>query len=399
MRLVSALLIGLLSAGSNQAWWIQDYGFDLIPQDGTGIVVAVIDTGIDVTHPDLAGTVIDGVDFSGVGNPSGTAPVGQSAFHGTMVASLIAGQGAKTGGVQGVAPGAKLLSISVGLGVSGADTDAQIAKGVIWAVDQGADVINLSLSRNSRTWPSSWDKAFVYAAEKNVVVVAASGNRSDGSNRPSAPATMPGVISVGGVDSNGVVSEAASSEGLGIVIVAPAEDLLGSFPGGEIRKWNGSSAAAPIVSGLVALMLQQDPNATSNDIALRLTSSAKDLGDPGFDALYGFGLVDPLAAVSAKTKAEASPLGSLSEWVRLYRAQQSDSGDSQDSLVLPSEPAPIAINQPSVSATSFLNQATELARIQKTGLNPLLYWLLIPLAPLLWIALRKRRKSASRALD
>ena len=399
MRLVATLLVGLLAANSSPAWWLDDYGFNSITEDGTGVVIAVIDTGIDVTHPDLAGTVIDGVDFSGVGNPSGTAPVGESAFHGSMVASLIAGQGRVTGGVQGVAPGAKLLSVSIGLGVKGADTDAQIAKGVIWAVDHGAQVINLSLSRNSRTWPKSWDDAFVYAADHDVIVVAASGNRSDGSNRPSAPATMPGVISVGGVDANRLASETASTEGLGIVVVAPAEGLLGSYPGGEIRGWSGSSAAAPIVSGLIALMLEKDPDASASDITLRLVSSASDLGDPGFDALYGYGLIDPAAAISATSTAAVSPLGSLSEWVRLYRASQKDSGDSQDSLVLPAEPEPQALVSPTVSAPTSLNQATELTRFQQTPLNPLLYWLLAPLAPLLWIALRRRRKRASKAHD
>jgi subtilisin family serine protease len=399
VRLVVALLAGIALASSTSAWWLEDYGFDAISEDGKGVVIAVIDTGIDTSHPDLAGKVIDGVDFSGVGNPSGTAPVGESYFHGTMVASLIVGQGLITGGVQGVSPGAQLLSISIGLGVSGADTDAQIAKGVRWAVDHGADIINLSLSRNSRTWPKSWDDAFVYAFENDVVVVAASGNRSDGSNRPSAPATMPGVISVGGVDSSGVASESASSEGLGIVLTAPAEALLGSFPGGEVRSWSGSSAAAPIVSGLVALMMEKDPEATASDIALRLTSTTTDLGEPGFDGLYGYGLVNPVAAMASTGTTNLNPLGSLSEWVRLYRPSQAESLDGQNSLILPEEPAPLDAENPSPRPTSFLNTSTGLSQVQQLASNPLLYWLLSPLAPLLWIALRRRRKRASRAND
>ena len=399
MRLVATLLAGLLGAilPASDQWWLAEYGFSEIPLNGTGVVVAVIDTGIDTKHPDLAGTVLEGVDFSQVGNPSGTAPVGVSSFHGTMVASLIAGQGEVSGGVIGVAPGAKLLSVSIGLGVEGADTDTQIAKGVIWAVDHGADVINLSLSRNSAVWPKSWDEAFIYAFEHGVVVVAASGNRSDGSNRPSAPATMPEVISVGGVDRSGVASNTASTQGMGLVLTAPAEDLYGSYPGGDIRHWNGSSAAAPLVSGLVALMLQNDPEASPADIALRLTSTAIDAGEPGFDALYGFGIIDPVAAVSSTGKASQNPLGSLSTWVSLYRSQEAE--EPAQSLILPEEPEKISSPSAGSSSTEESKSTPETQTDQQPELNPLLYWLLLPLAPLLWIALRRRRKGESKAHD
>ena len=399
MRLVAVVLASILTATlpASSQWWLAEYGFDQIQYDGTGVTVAVIDTGIDVKHPDLIGTVIDGVDFSQVGNPSGTAPVGSSSFHGTMVASLIAGQGKTSGGVIGVAPGAKLLSISIGLGVEGADTDAQIAKGVIWAVDHGADVINLSLSRNSAVWPKSWDEAFSYAFENDVVVVAASGNRTDGSARPSAPATMPQVIAVGGVDKSGLASDTASTQGIGLVLVAPAEELYGSYPGGEIRSWGGSSAAAPLVSGLVALMLQKDPAATSNDIALRLTSTVRDAGDPGFDAEYGFGIIDPGSALMATGKAAQSPLGSLASWVELYRESQTE--EKSEALILPQEPAPIAQSGVQEPISQAPNLPAVLETPQQWFLNPLLYWLLSPLAPLLWIALRKRRKGESMAND
>ena len=118
MRLAT-LILGLLLAPATfaQNWWIESYGFDQTKLDGSGVTIAVIDTGIDSSHPDLQGTVVDGVDFSSVGVPNGTSGVGSSAFHGTMVASLIAGQGSAESGVIGVAPKAKLLAISIGLGV------------------------------------------------------------------------------------------------------------------------------------------------------------------------------------------------------------------------------------------------------------------------------------------
>ena len=196
MRLIALALTSLLltsSATPEEHWWLQNLGFTETNLDGSGVRVAVIDTGVDDDHPDLAGMVIGGADFSGIGTPDGTQPVGPGGFHGTMVSSLIAGQGMISGGVIGVAPGVELLAVSVGLGVDGADTDAQVAQAIIWSVDNGASVINLSLSRNSERWPASWDEAFLYAFAKDVVIVAASGNR-EAQGYATAPATIPPLI-------------------------------------------------------------------------------------------------------------------------------------------------------------------------------------------------------------
>ncbi len=395
MRVALAVL-GLLLTPATLAdnWWIEGYGFDQTKLDGTGVTIAVIDTGIDSSHPDLAGTVIDGVDFSSVGVPKGTSGVGSSAFHGTMVASLIAGQGSGESGVIGVAPGAKLLSISIGLGVPGSDTDAQIAQAVKWAVDNEADIINLSLTRNSQTWPKSWDEAFSYAFDNDVIVVAAAGNRTDKSSRPSAPATIPGVVSVGGVTKAKEPAE-ASTAGLGVAISAPAEDLLGSYPGEGYRVWDGSSAAAPIVSGLLALMSQADPNATANDLIERLISSATDLGEPGFDANYGHGLIDPAAAIKSKAVSVENPLGSLANWIQQYR---SSAQEEQSELVLPIEPDPVPVGEQTQLVQGGENLEPVSQSDSEPWLNPLLYWLLAPLAPLLWIVLRRKRKGQARAL-
>ncbi len=395
MRVALAVL-GLLLTPATLAdnWWIEGYGFDQTKLDGSGVTIAVIDTGIDSSHPDLVGTVIDGVDFSSVGVPKGTSGVGSSAFHGTMVASLIAGQGSDESGVIGIAPGAKLLSISIGLGVPGSDTDAQIAQAVRWAVDNDADIINLSLTRNSQTWPKSWDEAFSYAFENDVIVVAAAGNRTDKSSRPSAPATIPGVVSVGGVTKEKEPAE-ASTAGLGVAISAPAEDLLGSYPGEGYRVWDGSSAAAPIVSGLLALMSQADPNASANDLIERLIVSATDLGEPGFDANYGHGLINPAAAIKSKAVSEENPLGSLANWIQQYR---SSAQEEQSDLVVPSEPDPVPVGEQTQLVQGGENLKPVSQSDSEPWLNPLLYWLLAPLAPLLWIVLRRKRKGQARAL-
>ena len=390
---IALLVLGLLLAPATIAdnWWIQSYGFDQTQLDGAGVTIAVIDTGIDSSHPDLLGTVIDGVDFSTVGVPNGTSGVGSSAFHGTMVASLIAGQGSTGSGVIGLAPKAKLLAISIGLGVPGSNTDEQIAQAVRWAVDHDADIINLSLTRNSQTWPRSWDDAFSYAFENDVLVVAAAGNRTDQSSRPSAPATIPGVVSVGGVTKNQEPAE-ASTAGLGVAISAPAEDLLGAYPGEGYRLWDGSSAAAPLVSGLLALMKQADPKASANDLIKRLLTSATDLGLPGYDANYGHGVINPVAAFASNATAEENPLGSLQNWITQYR---SEADEDRSELVAPSEPEPIAVVESTASEeiTEPVGQS-----ISEPWLNPILYWLLAPLAPLLWIVLRRKRTGNSGAL-
>ncbi|CAB4543262.1 MAG: S8 family serine peptidase [Actinobacteria bacterium] len=376
-----ALLINLISPESQ--WWLEQYDLGNPSLDGEGVIVAVIDTGIDTSHPDLVGTVIGGADFSGVGTPNGTSPVGPSGFHGTMVASLIAGQGKVTGGVIGVAPAAQLLSVSIGLGVEGADTDRQVAQAVRWSVDNGADVINLSISRNSLTWPASWDSAFLYAMENDVVIVAASGNESENLKSATAPATIPGVVAVTAINRENQTVIGAGSSGIGIALAAPGVDLYGSYPGDEIRSWSGSSAAAPLVTGLVALLRQKDPMASANDIIQRLLASSIDAGAPGFDAEFGFGIVSPAGALSSQASATNNPLGSLGDWIRLYRPQALE---DEAELLIPPSVGPEELDiQP--------NQAFLTAELWS---NPLLYVLLVPLALLLWFSYRKRSGRAGK---
>jgi subtilisin family serine protease len=387
LALITALLLGLTSP--QEHWWLERYQAQLLPASGQGVTVAVIDTGVDDSHPDLVGAVVSGRDFSGVGAPDGSAPVGPFGYHGTMVASLIVGQGSEAVGVIGLAPGAKVMPLSIGLGVAGADTDQQIADAVVWAADNGADVINLSLTRNSKTWPKSWDSAFSYALSKDVVIVAAAGNRSTGAKNPSAPGTMPGILAVGGIGASGEVATLASVGGIAVDLVAPAEQMLGAFPGSQLRVWEGSSAAAPLVSALAALIRSSDPEATANDVLARILNTAVDLGPRGFDADFGFGEIDPAAALASTLSAEVNPLGNLETWIRLYRPSQRE---QQGEL---SEP-----EQPELTAEYQIVQANPL--IQPDGrsswwLNPLLYWVLSPLAPLLWLVLRRRRKKALAA--
>jgi subtilisin family serine protease len=309
-------------------YWLSDYNFyqawDV--SQGEGVLVSVIDSGIGYA-PDINAAVVGGADFSGIGSPDGRTPIGASPNHGTLVASLLAGRGTGgNSGVIGTAPAAQLLSASVALGVeTEIPSDDQIANAIKWSVDQGAKVINMSLTRNSLEWPRSWDEAFMYAFENDVVIVAAAGNRGAGTSEVGAPATIPGVLTVAGLDINGQASLDASSQGITIAVAAPSEELVGVAPGGQYMRWSGSSGAAPIVSGLVALVRATYPDLDAANVINRIIQTATPV-DTVPSPIYGYGKINAYAAVTAEVAAvEANPLGDLSEWIRLYRRSESTS--------------------------------------------------------------------------
>lgn len=307
----------------DREYWINDYGFQKAWKitKGAGVRVAIIDTGIDATHPDLQDAVTVGLDVSSQENYTEQNPIQDFGFHGTMVASLLAGRGHdKNSGVIGVAPEAEIISIAMRFDIENPSTDEQIAKGIRSAVDAGAKVINLSLTRNSRDWPALWDDAFQYAFDKDVVVVAAAGNRAGGTEQVGAPATIPGVLVVAGVDKNAQSSNQASTQGLTIGVSAPATDLVSAYPGADYKIWSGTSGAAPIVSGLVALVRAQYPELDANNVINRVIATATKMTDEPYSTEFGYGLIDPVKALTAEVPAvQENPLGSLAEWVKLYR--------------------------------------------------------------------------------
>lgn len=320
-------------------YWLTEYGFtDLWEQTtGKGVTVAVIDTGVDGTHQDLVNNVTKGADASGSGTGNGWKGLGVEPEHGTLVSSVIAGHGHTDGttpanpgepgapaGMLGVAPDATILPISLELGTVSATTKSineQIPLAVRTAVDAGADIINLSVGSNNTSWPESWDSAFTYAEEKDVIIVASAGNRGAGLTQVGAPATMPGVLTVGGVDRNRSDSWSSSSQGISIAVSGPSEAMMGAIPGDRYATWSGTSAAAPIVTGLAALIKEKYPDLTAAQVIQRITASADDAGTPGRDAFYGYGIINPARALAADTPddTEANPLGSMREWVAVHR--------------------------------------------------------------------------------
>ncbi|GAA1239105.1 hypothetical protein GCM10009588_16350 [Microbacterium phyllosphaerae] len=365
---------------------------------GDGVTIAVIDTGIGKVPGVFDEAVIGGTDVSGTGTPDGRTPVGAiDGNHGSWVASLAAGRGAADGkGMIGVAPEADLLSISVGFGAAAAVpfTD-QVAKAMHWAVDHGADIINLSFTTNTLDWDKSWDDAFLYAFDHDVVVVVAAGNRGSGTNIIGAPATIPGVLTVGGVDQTGTASVEASTQGITIGIAAPSEGLIGVSADGKVASWSGTSGAAPIVAGIAALIRSAHPDLDAANVINRIIKTA--IPVPGTtklpDPLYGYGLVDADAAVSADVaKVDENPMGDLAEWVRLYR--RAESVPEPEPTVTPVEVPPLpAADAPSEPVSPLLPSAETL----RYGTLPLIALTVPGILVALGVTAAARRIRSARA--
>ncbi|KIC68530.1 S8 family serine peptidase [Pseudarthrobacter phenanthrenivorans] len=359
---------GIFTAPAAQAdewrdkeYWLADSGITKAWEvsKGAGVKVAVIDSGIDAKHPDLKGAVAGGYDASGSGQPDGQKSVGSKPEHGTLVATMLAGRGHQPAsaspspspagtppdGIMGVAPEAQLMSVSTWLGSpnpSGKSDQDQIPEAVRWAVDNGAKVINISLGSTTPQWPQSWDAAFLYAEQKDVVIVAAAGNRVGGNTQVGAPATIPGVLTVAGLDRKNLASVDASSQGISIGVAAPAENLLGGLPGGGYAEWAGTSGSTPIVAGVAALIRSRWPDMSAEQVINRIVSTAKDAGAPGKDPLYGYGILNAEAALKADVpEVSTNPLGTIAEWIRVHRRGNA----------APATPLPTATSVPSAAPT------------------------------------------------
>jgi type VII secretion-associated serine protease mycosin len=261
---------------------------------GAGVTVAVLDSGVDANHVDLKGQVLPGADFVDGTTDGRKDPVG----HGTTVAALIAGRSDDSSGVEGVAPGAKILPVRV-LDTQNKYRDAtNVAKALRWAVDHGADVVNMSLGGGVRS-PALAD-AINYAYRRGVVVVACTGNQlTGGTDDVWYPAREPGVVAVAGLAEDGDEPTLWSGTLTGpeTVLVAPAVNVLGAKPGGYWRV-EGTSFAAPLVSATAALIRSRWPRLSADNVINRLIVTADDLGPRGRDDQYGYGEVDPVAALT-----------------------------------------------------------------------------------------------------
>jgi subtilisin family serine protease len=279
---------------------------------GKGVLVAVLDTGVDPTTPDLTSQVTVGPDFVAGVDPKGYRP---PLLHGSYVASLIAGhgQGPLDGkgvhqlGVLGVAPAAHILSVRVipdegEPGYADYNRDPKYANaigdGIRYAVNHGAAVINLSLGSQQAT--AYERQQIAYAISKNVLVVASAGN--DGTTSGFAPyaypASFPGVISVAAVNSAGARAP-FSAQNSSVVISAPGVDVIGAGPHGEYINAVGTSPAAAFVSGVAALILSKYPGMPVPVVEQALITTTTHRPPGGYRVDVGFGEVNAAAALAA----------------------------------------------------------------------------------------------------
>ncbi len=264
--------------------------WDITPGDDD-IIIAIVDSGIDPSHPEFRGRLAPGYDF--VNNDNDAS---DDHGHGTHVAG-IAAAGLNGVGTVGVCPQCKLMPVKV-LNARNGGTWSLVAKGILYAVDHGARVINLSLGATESK--KLLEDAIRYAQEHGVVVVAAAGNT--GSDIPFYPAAIPYVVAVGGTDRNDA-RWAQSNYGGYVDVMAPAVSIYSAYhdPAGSATYayMSGTSMASPFVSGLAGLTFSRDPKLTAAEVIQLITEEAIDLGAPGKDTEYGYGRIDVYATLLA----------------------------------------------------------------------------------------------------
>ncbi|WP_338090599.1 S8 family serine peptidase [Planosporangium thailandense] len=256
---------------------------------GEGVTVAVVDSGVNGSHPDLAGNVLAGIDVSGAGAPNGLEDLDG---HGTAMASLIAGHGhGNSDGVLGIAPHVKIFPVRDDRGTG--PTPESIVAGVNAAVRSGAKVI--SISQGGSDVPAL-RAAIESGLAADAVVVAAMGNKPK-QTLADFPASYDGVVAVGAIDQNGNVAS-VSVTGNAMVLSAPGMRIVSADKTGY-SIGDGTSASTAIVAGAAALVRSKYPNLSAKEVVHRLTATATDKGAPGRDPQYGYGIVNLVAALTA----------------------------------------------------------------------------------------------------
>jgi len=247
-----------------------------------GVTIAIIDTGVDLDHPDLVGKIAPGGwDFV-----DGDAVPDDPHGHGTAVAGIAAATHNNGLFGTGVAPGARILPMRV-LSANGTGAAFHLAQAIRRAVDMGAEVINMSLGGGESDREVAL--AIEYALQRNVVLVAAAGNTGP-AGTVEYPARERGVTAVGAVDQHSVIAS-TSSRGPDLDVVAPGVGIQTTDVGGQWGSYGGTSMAAPFVAGMAALIRSHNRHLTEAQVSALLVSVTRDLGVPGRDDVYGHGLI------------------------------------------------------------------------------------------------------------
>lgn len=279
---------------------------------GAGVIVAVIDSGVDPNQPDLQGRLVDGVNLADPNNPTSDFSDTDNESHGTSVSTVIAAYPhSSTNGMIGLADKAKIMPIKVNINAAG--SDPSVIAGINYAVSHGAQVINMSLGGDASD--TAVTGAINNALAHGVVVAVAAGNDAKTGNAPSDLAIVPGVLDVGGVDSNGQ-KYSESHYGSDVNIAAPANTIEVGLTGGQYGTASGTSQATPWVSGEAALLIAEHPTWTSGQIVATIidntmqTANGQTKAGQRVDDNVGYGVIDPVAALGAsEPSSTANPLG------------------------------------------------------------------------------------------
>jgi len=265
------------------------------------VVIAVLDSGIAHAHPEFADRILPGYDIINDDNDPE-----DDHGHGTHVAGIAAAALNNGIGLAGVCGECSILPVKV-LNKNNAGTWSGVSEGLVYAVDHGADIVVLSLG--SKTKSIIIEEAINYAIAHNVLIVAAAGNAN--STDSFYPAAFDGVLGVGATDKNDE-KWILSNYGAQVDVVAPGDGIYSTFnnlatPAGGYAVLSGTSMATPHVAGLAGLLLAQDPTRTAADLHSLIETTAIDLGQSGYDDKFGYGRIDPLAALQGEDTANTEP--------------------------------------------------------------------------------------------
>ncbi|MGE5701384.1 MAG: S8 family peptidase [Clostridia bacterium] len=265
-----------------------------ISQGSSNVIVAVVDTGVDLDHPEFKGKLVKGYNFIDNSN----VPMDDNG-HGTHVSGVIAARTNNKTGIAGMSWNSKIMPIKA-IGSDGSGSAFDIAQGIYWATDHGADVINLSVG--NYTSSAALKEACKYAFDHNVVLVAASGN--DASSQPSYPAAYKEVMSVAAVDHRKKQAD-FSNYGDYVDVAAPGVDIASTYISSDYAALSGTSMACPHVTALASLIRSVQPGMKNTEVIKLIQRTAVDLGPPGKDQAYGYGLINVNQALTQVQKPAA----------------------------------------------------------------------------------------------
>lgn len=269
--------------------------WDLAPQRGRGVIVAIVDTGVDARHEEFARSgAISSLSKNVLTGAQGLEAVADDSGHGTMLAGIIAATAGNGRGIAGIAPQATLLVVKA-LDAAGQGHDAALAAGIVHAVRGGARIVNLAFG--GPYYSRVLHEAISYALDQDALVVAAAGNQ--GATAPTYPAAIDGVVSVGAVDRQDRRAP-FSNYGPNLSLVAPGVEIVSTAPRDGIREASGTSFAAGHVAGGVALLLGEHPDRPARAVVQALRAQAEQPGAGAWNAEYGFGVFNAARVLGAQ---------------------------------------------------------------------------------------------------